>query len=314
MILTLRVLFMGTPDFAVPSLQMLAENHEVIASFTQPDRPKGRGKKLQPPPVKTVSQDLGIPVYQPSSLKEKDVLEQIQSMSPQAIIVVAYGHILPEKILQLPPSGCINVHASLLPKYRGAAPIHWAVINGEQETGISTMVMDKGLDTGDILLQKKIRISMEDTAGKIHDSLALLGAQAIIETLEKLQAGKITPRKQDEQSATYAKMIDKEVEKIDWSSPAENVFNQVRGLNPWPGAYTTLKGERLKVWKTETIEKYTISVPGKILDLLPGKGIIVGTPKGTLIITELQPPGRKKMSAGAFLTGYNLEKGDILGE
>jgi len=305
---------MGTPDFAVPTLQKLAEKHEVIASYTQPDRPKGRGKQLQPPPVKTMSEKLGIPVYQPRSIKEEDVLEQLQSMSPEAIIVVAYGQILPEEILHLPPYGCINVHASLLPKYRGAAPIHWAVINGEKETGVTTMLMDKGLDTGDILLQKKINISIEDTVGTVHDKLASLGAELLIETLEGLQNGIVKPKKQDDNFATYVSMLDRQVEKIDWNSSAEKIFNKVRGLNPWPGAYTTLHGKRLKVWKTEISEKDSVFHPGKILDIIPDKGIEVGTKKGKIIITELQPPGKKRMSASAFLRGYNVEKGDILGE
>jgi methionyl-tRNA formyltransferase len=304
---------MGTPEFAVPTIKKIAENHEVLAVYTQPDKPQGRGKKYKSCPVKIAAQELNILVKQPQNIKDEKIIDELRDLKPDAIIVVAYGQILPLSILKLPYYGCINVHASLLPKYRGAAPIHWAVINGEKETGVSTMLMDEGMDTGDILLQEKIKIDKNNTVGDIHDKLADLGAEIIIKTLAMISNNEIKPIKQDNCLVTYAPKLDENVEKIEWNDEAENIYNKVRGLNPWPGAYTRIHNKRLKVWKTELLNNYSRNNAGKIIDVIPDKGIVIGTGKGELVITELQLQGKKRMNAPSFLRGYQINKYDKLG-
>ena len=244
----MRTLFMGTPDFAVPCLKSLIDaGHEVCGVFTQPDKPKGRGYALTPPPVKLLASKSGIPVYQPKTLKDGEALTIVKELSPEVIVVVAYGKILPKEIIEYPAFGCINVHASLLPRYRGAAPIQWCVLNGEKETGVTTMFMDVGLDTGDMLLKAATPIGDNETAGELHDRLSKLGAELIVETLTKLQSGALIREKQKDGDSCYAPMLTKELSRIDWNKPAQSVHNQIRGLSPWPTAQTRLCGKVLKI-------------------------------------------------------------------
>lgn len=316
----MRLVFMGTPDFAVPSLEaLIASKHNVIGVFTQPDRPAGRGKKLKASPVKTCALTHRLPVYQPERVKNPDAVVLLQALNPDAIVVVAYGQILSPEILQLPSYGCINVHASLLPAYRGAAPIQWAVMHGEKETGITTMLMDKGLDTGDMLCKARLPIPDDATGGEIHDRLALLGARLIIETLTGVEEGKLRPTSQQGESS-YAPLLKKEHEKVDWQRRAEEIHNQIRGLNPWPGAYTLRRGEVLKLWRSRT--DFTPS-PGA--SARPGgygagtivsvrdEGFVVRTGKGDLLVTEVQPAGKKAMGGKDFALGHHIQPGEILG-
>lgn len=246
----MRIIFMGTPEFAVPSLKALyTSGHEIAAVVTQPDRPKGRGHKLTPPPVKLAAQEAGLHVYQPVRIRDPEFIDTLKRVSPQLIAVVAFGQILPKDILELPVYGCINVHASILPKYRGAAPIHWAVINGETETGVTIMQMDEGLDSGDIILSEKIPVSPEDTTGTVHDKLAGLGAQLLVKAVQLISEGRAERIPQDHGAATYAPLLNKDTEKIDWAKSAVEICNLVRGLNPWPGAYTLLRDKILKIWQ-----------------------------------------------------------------
>ncbi len=306
---------MGTPDFAVPSLNKLAEKHDILAVYTQPDKPQGRGKKFKSCPVKIAAQKLNIRVKQPENIKDEEIIDELRDLKPDVIIVVAYGQILPLSILNLPYYGCINIHASLLPKYRGAAPIHWAVINGEKETGVTTMLMDEGMDTGDILLQESIKIFKDNNVGDVHDKLADLGSEIIIKTLNMISQGQIKPIKQSDKHALYAPKIDNNIEQINWIDTAEEINNKVRGLNPWPAAYTKIHDKRLKVWKTEVYKNTNTNTnkPGEVIDIIPDRGIIIGTGKGEIIITELQLQGKKKMDASSFLRGYQVEKSVVLG-
>jgi len=308
----MRVVFMGTPDFAVPSLKALVEDgHDVRAVVTQPDRPKGRGKKYTPPPVKEAAQALSLPVIQPVQIKDPDFIGLLRSYAPEVIVVVAYGRILPPAVLSLPEYGCINVHASLLPKYRGAAPIHRAVINGEKETGITTMFMDEGLDTGDMILKEKVPIHEEDTAGDVHDRLAEVGARLLIETLDMIRQGR-APRVPQKGEASYAPMITGTDELIEWDKPARDIFNLIRGMNPWPGARTYLGNKMLKVWRAQILkDDELLARPGRVMGTVRD-GILVGTGKGLLVITELQMQGAKRMSAADFLRGTPAPLGMIL--
>ncbi|OPX84214.1 MAG: Methionyl-tRNA formyltransferase [Pelotomaculum sp. PtaB.Bin104] len=312
----MRVIFMGTPDFAVPSLRALVESgHTVQAVVTQPDRPKGRGKKEAPPPVKEEAQALGLPVLQPLKVKDQDFIKSLQGFSPEIIVVVAYGQILPRDILLLPEYGCVNVHASLLPKYRGAAPVHWAVINGEQETGITTMFMDEGLDTGDIILQENTPVSDKDTVGTIHDRLAEMGARLLSKTLDLIERAQAPRTPQGDQSS-YAPMITGADELIQWNKPARDIFNHIRGMDPWPGARTFLGGKRLKIWRAHVIEEnqaqeYPHSEPGQILGT-GREGLTVLTGKGIIVIDELQLQGAKRMMTADFLRGTPGILGSVL--
>jgi methionyl-tRNA formyltransferase len=312
----MRIVFMGTPQFAVDSLEKLVEKgHQVVAVVTQPDKPQGRGKRLAPPPIKAKALELNLTVYQPQRINEPGFIEILKELQPEVIVVVAFGQILPQEILGLPPLGCINVHASLLPKYRGAAPIHWAIINGEEETGVTTMLMDEGLDTGPMLLKESIRINETMTMGLLHDQLAQLGANLLVETLEKLSRGQLKPEAQNDALSSYAPLLTKEHEKINWQDRKDNIHNLVRGMNPWPGAYTLLKGARLKIWET-TLEKCPGGEQGKageIIKVTQG-GVWVQTGDHPLLLTKVQPAGKKVMSAVSFANGYGIIPGQYLGE
>lgn len=315
----MKVVFMGTPDFAVPSLRTLTEaGFEIAAVFTQPDRPRGRGRKLSPSPVKEAALELGLPVYQPGRIREEQSAGILKDIRPDVIAVAAFGQILPENILRLPPLGCVNVHSSLLPRYRGAAPIQRAIMNGDSETGVTIMNMEKGLDSGDILLQSRIKIAGEDSFGAVHDRLAALGAQMLVEALELLAEGKLTGIPQDQGSATYAPMITREDEIIDWQQGAAAVRNRVRALNPRPGARTFLGDRVLKIWaagdpgRGESHKTKGEVIPGLILGAA-GEGLAVQCGDGPLVITELQLQGCKRLPAGDFLRGCSIEPGAVLG-
>ena len=310
----MRIVFMGTPDFAVESLNALVNaGHDVAAVITQPDRPKGRGNKLAFPEVKSRALELNLPVHQPASVKEEAFLELLQSYQPDVIVVVAYGRILPQAVLELPQYGCINVHGSLLPAYRGAAPIQRAVLDGCKESGVTIMQMDSGMDTGDMLLQGSLPITEEDNTGTMFEKLAVLGGKLLVEALEGMQQGTIQPQKQSEAEATYAARILKEDEVIDWSKPAETIFCQIRGLAPAPGAYTLWNDQRLKIWKSRISKKETGKAPGTVAEI--GKDyLLVQTGQGCLEVLELQPAGKKAMPAKAFCNGTGIEAGIQFGE
>lgn len=305
----MNVVFMGTPDFAVPSLENIAKVHIVQAVFTQPDKPVGRKMILTPPDVKVCAEKLGIPVYQPVKLKDSDSYEIIKELNPDVIVVVAYGQILPENILNIPKYGCINVHGSLLPKYRGAAPIQWSVLNGDKVTGVTTMYMEKGLDTGDILETKEYEIGINDTAGEVFDTLAEMGGKLILDTLEKAEKGELHPIKQDDSKSSYAKMLDKSMCNIDFSKTNLQVHNQVRGLSPWPVASTKLNGKVLKIFETRLAEGK--GKPGEILNTNP---LTIACGEGAVVVNTVQLQGKKKMDSKAFLQGHKLEKGTVIGE
>lgn len=304
----MNIVFMGTPDFSVPCLQRLIDDgHNVQAVFTQPDRPKGRGNHLAPPPVKELALQHGITVYQPEKLRGSDAFEKLQSISPELIIVVAYGQILPQSIIDLPKYGCINIHASLLPRYRGAAPIQWCILNGETKSGVTSMQMDAGLDTGDMLLSKECEIGENDTAEDLHDRLSLLGADVMSETIALLQKGALKPVKQDDSLSNYAPMLTKDLCPINWTESAQNVHNKVRGLYSWPCATAVLNGKTVKIHKTALCGKVS-GKAGQVAE--SGKRLIVacGDGNGVEIIT-LQAQGKKAMSAQDYMRGSPIEKG-----
>lgn len=307
----MRVVFMGTPDFAVPTLKsIVAAGHDVPAVVTQPDRPKGRGKKETPPPVKEAARALGLPVLQPGRVKDPDFIDVLRGLSPEVIVVVAFGRILPAEILYLPRHGCINVHASLLPAYRGAAPVHWAVINGEKETGITTMYMDEGLDTGDMILREAVPIRDEDNVGAVHDRLAEVGARLLVRTLALVEQGE-APRVPQTGESSYAPVLRAEDEVIFWDRPARDIYNLIRGMDPWPGARTLLAGKVLKVWRAAVLED-AAAEPGVVIS--GGReGLTVGTGRGRLRITELQLQGGKRLQAADFLRGNPVPAGMVLG-
>jgi methionyl-tRNA formyltransferase len=306
----LRTVFMGTPDFALQTLQGLIDaGCKMVGVYTQPDRPKGRGKKLAPPPVKELAQKYDIPVYQPLRLRQPEAVAELEALAPDLIVVVAYGQILPKSVLEIPAHGCINVHASLLPKYRGAAPINKAIIDGETETGITTMFMDVGLDTGDMLVKKTLAIGPEETAGELHDRLASLGRETMEETLRQLCAGTLQRDVQNDEQSTYASMMKKEDGRIDWSRSAQEIHNHVRGLDPWPGAYTTINGELLKL--AETSSEAAEGKPGSVIEA-DKDGVCVACGSGSLRIQLLQLAGRKRLAAADFLRGCPLEAGAMM--
>ena len=311
----MRVIFMGTPDFAVGTLQaLIASGHEVVAVVTQPDKPKGRGKAMQFTPVKEVAVEAGIPVLQPKKVRAPEVVEELKSYAPDVIVVVAFGQLIPKTILEMPRYGCVNVHASLLPKYRGAAPIQWAVIDGEEKSGVTTMQMDEGLDTGDMLLTEEVVLDPEETGGSLFDKLSVVGAQLLLKTLTALENGTVTPQKQPKESTTaYAAMLNKKMGEINWMQSAVQIERLVRGLNPWPSAYTHLGGKTLKIWKAAVVpDKEQAEQPGSVI-LENKKHVAVQTGDGVLEILELQLEGKKRMTADAFLRGYQLENGTKLG-
>ena len=305
----MRIVFMGTPDFAVPSLQALIDaGHDVCAVYTQPDKPQGRKQILTAPPVKTLALEHDIPVFQPNTLKNEDEQARLRVLAPAVIIVVAYGTLLPTAVLDIPPHGCNNVHGSLLPRWRGAAPIQWAVIAGDEMAGVTTMQMAEGLDTGDMLLTYETKVGEKETAGELFDRLAQSGAELLTQTLVKLD--EITPRPQDDAQSCYAHMLDKQMAVIDWSKSAHEIDCLIRGLNPWPIALTTLSGERLKVFAAEKAAGN--GEPGTVLEADPKKGLTVACGEGALKLTEIQLVGGKRMKATDFLRGHAIEVGTKL--
>lgn len=339
----MKIVFMGTPDFSVGALEaLIAAGHELAAVVTQPDKPKGRGHALQTTPVKDAALAHGLPVWQPKKVRDPAFLEDLKQVQPDAVVVVAFGRIIPQAVLELPKYGCINVHASLLPKYRGAAPIQWAVIEGEAVSGVTIMRMDQGLDTGDMLSRVEVPLAEDETGGSLFDKLSQAGAEQLVKTLADLEAGRIQPQKQPAESPTdYARMIQKADGRIDWTRDALSLERLIRGLNPWPSAFTYLKGKTLKIWKAALVpsaqgedspqgksssqekspcRQETLSLqespahrPGEILSA-DKEGLVIQTGKGALEILELQLEGKKRMEAEAFLRGYALEVGSLLGE
>lgn len=308
----MKIVFMGTPDFAVESLQSLIDaGHTVVLAVTQPDKPKGRGKEMQYPPVKECALKNGIPVFQPVKIKTEEAVEQLRKYEADLFVVAAFGQILSKEILDMPKYGCINVHASLLPKYRGAAPIQWAIIDGEKETGVTIMQMNEGLDTGDMLLKTVVPITGEDTGESLHDKLAKAGARLLQKAVSDIERGDIHPEKQDDSQMTYARMLTKDLGKIDFRKPAEEIERLIRGLNSWPSAYTRLSGKNLKVWAADLVQGAG-GAPGEITEVRKD-AIVVSCGKGSLAITELQLEGKKRMKTEAFLLGYEVTPGSILG-
>lgn len=302
----MRVIFMGTPDFAVPSLQKLIDRgDEICAVFTQPDKPKGRGHKLQAPPVKELAMRCGIPVYQPQTLRDEDVQRQIRKLAPDAIIVAAYGKLLPKPVLDTPKYGCINVHGSLLPKYRGAAPIQWAVINGDKTAGVTTMYMGEGMDTGDMLLKAETPVGEDETAGQLFDRLMVLGADLLGETLDKLENGTLERTPQNDSEATHAPMLSKELSKINWNRSADEIHNLIRGLNPWPCAFSVLNGKRIKLLASRTTAGS--GKPGALTVINGELAVFCGS--GALVLTEIQTENGKRMSGKEYLLGHPLAAG-----
>ncbi len=311
----LKVLFMGTPDFAVPTLEALCNSdYEVIGVVTQPDKPKGRGKSVQMTPVKECALKYDIPVFQPIKIREEKNVAKLEELDIDFMVVVAFGQILPKSILDIPKYGCINVHSSLLPTYRGAAPIQWTIINGESKTGITTMFMDEGIDTGDILLQEETPIYDDDTGGSLHDRLADMGAKLLIKTLDGLKAGTIKRIKQDDSKSNYVGMLNKNMGKMNFTKSALELERLVRGLNPWPSAYTSLNGKMFKIWAAKAIEdadKYQDVQGGTIVEINKSS-IIVKTSKGLLELFEVQLEGKKRMLVEDFLRGYQVKVGEQL--
>lgn len=305
----MRIVFMGTPEFAVPCLQKLIDcGHEVSGVFTQPDKPQGRKMILTPPPVKELAVANGLKVYQPVKMKDGTALEMLKEADPELVIVVAYGKILPKEILEYPQYGCINIHASLLPKLRGAAPIQWSVINGFDKTGVTSMQMDEGLDTGDMLIKGEIEIGENETAGELHDRLSVLGAEILEQTINALQNGELHPEKQDHSEFTYASMLSKELSPIDWTMSAQQVHNKIRGLSPWPSANAKLGGKTVKIHKS-VLSDAKGNAAGEIVE--SGKRLVVACGDLNCIeILNLQAEGKKAMSAADFLRGNQLNVGD----
>ena len=311
----MRIVFMGTPDFAVDSLAALVESsdHEIVAVITQPDRPKGRGQKVLMTPVKEYALEKNLVVLQPAKIRTPEFIEELKALAPELIVVVAFGQFLPKEILELPKYGCINVHASLLPKYRGAAPIHYAVMNGEKESGVTIMRMDKGMDTGAMLAKVATYIGEDMTMGELHNELKVAGAHLLLEVIRGIEDGTIKDMPQNDAEATYASLLDKEIEKIEWSKSASEIHNKVRGLNPWPGAYTLLPdGRKLKIWQTRVMTKeYSGTKPGTVV-AFSKEGFIVACGNGCLEVIEVQPESKKKMPADVYCNGYKMKLGEIL--
>lgn len=300
---------MGTPDFAVPSLRAASGLHDVVLVVTQPDRPAGRGKKLTAPPVKACALELGLDVYQPEKIRADEAWVRLESLQPDVIVVVGYGQFIPKRILELPPHGCVNVHSSLLPKYRGAAPANWAVARGETTTGVSTMRLVPKMDAGDVLLQREIEIKSDETAAELNARLAPIGAELLLETLTGLHAGTIEPRTQDESAVTFAPLMKREDGAIDWMLSAREIWNRMRGFDPWPGAYTSRNGKRLHVRKAAVVDQPL--APGRIH--VSGDRLWIGTGEGSLEALEVQPEGKNRMSTSDFVRGYRPENGEVWG-
>ncbi len=304
----MNILFMGTPEFAVPTLRALAAaGHNLLGAYTQPDKAVGRKQIMTPPPVKVCAQELGIPVFQPNTLKDGEAEQNIRTLNPDVIVTVAYGKILPESILNIPKYGCVNGHASLLPRHRGASPIQWAIVSGDNKTGITTMYMAKGIDTGDMLLKCETEIGEYETAGELHDRLSQMGAELMVKTLSGLEKGEITPTKQDDSLSTYAPIINKEMGFLTFEKSARETFNLIRGFNPWPAAYFMLDGKRIKVYASEVSE--TTNKPAGTVICSTGKLTIACGDGSSLTLTEIQPEGSKRMSAKDYLIGHPVEVG-----
>ena len=309
----MKIVFMGTPEFAVPCLQkIIDEGHEVVAVVTQPDKPKGRGKKLAMPPVKELALKYDIPVYQPLKAREESFVDTLKEMNPELIVVVAFGQILPKSILDIPKYGCVNVHASLLQRYRGAAPLNWVIINGEEKTGVTTMYMDEGLDTGDMILKSEIPLDDEITAGELHDKMMIDGAKVLKETIDLIEKGEAPREKQSNENTCYSPIMNKSLGNIDWNKSAIDIHNLVRGINPWPSAYTTYEGQTMKIWKTKVIDKNSDKDPGTIISV-DKEGINVSTSEGIVQIKEIQMAGKKRMEVPEYIKGNNINTDIILG-
>jgi methionyl-tRNA formyltransferase len=309
----LKVVFLGTSEFSCPSLEiLLASSHEILAVVTQPDRPKGRGQKRAFSPIKSLSLAKNLPVFQPERVQDPTFLEVLKSLHPDLIVVVAYGQILTSSVLSIPPRGCVNVHASLLPKYRGAAPIARAILGGETRTGVTTMFMDRGMDTGPILLTEETEIGDSDTMGTLHDRLSGMGAHLLVRTFDGLEKGTITPRPQDPSQATYAPKIEKEEGRINWDTPAPQLFNLLRAFDPWPGAFTVWADRTLKLFLPKLVEGEAMEAPGTVAHAA-ANGLRIATSQGYLLVRELQLENRPRMSVAEFLRGYPLKPGVHLG-
>lgn len=309
----MRIVFMGTPDFSVPTLEALvASEHEVVGVVTQPDKPKGRGKEIHMSPVKECALQHNIPVYQPVRARDEAFVDEMRALNPDVMVVIAFGQILPKSLLELPKYGCVNIHASLLPKYRGAAPIQWAVINGDEETGITTMMMDVEMDTGDMLEKNVVKLDPEETGGSLFDRLSLLGGDLILSTLSKLEKGEITPVPQDHEKATYVKKISKSMGDIDWTMDAVSIERLVRGLNPWPSAFTRWNGKMLKIWEAKVLPDPDVKLPCGSVISASDEGLKIQTGAGVLCVTSLQLEGKKRMDTAAFLRGYQVAAGSMM--
>lgn len=309
----MKIVFMGTPDIAVPCLQkIIDEKYEILGVVTQPDKPKGRGKKLGMSPVKELAIENYIPVYQPVKARDKEFIDKIKSLNPDVIVVVAFGQILPKEILEIPKLGCINVHVSLLPKYRGAAPINWVIINGEEKTGVTTMYMDEGLDTGDMILKTEVNLDENITAGELHDKMMNIGAETLKETLRLIEEGNAPREVQNHEEFSYAPIMNKSLGNIDFSKSAREIHNLVRGVNPWPSAYTTYNDVIMKVWKTKVLDEKSTKDVGTIIDVSKD-GIKVSTIDNVLLIEEIQMPNKKRMLVGEYIKGNTIETGLVLG-
>ena len=308
----MKIVFMGTPEFAVPSLQKLIETHDVECVLTQPDKPKGRGKKISYSPVKEEALKHNIDIYQPIKLKDDgELIEKLKKINPDFIIVVAFGQILTKEVLDIPKYGCINLHASLLPMYRGAAPLNWAIINGEKISGNTTMLMDTGLDTGDMLLKDEVIITENMTCGELHDILSVRGAELLLKTIDGILEGSIIPKKQEKETNFYAKMLDKNLGHINWEKTAEEIHNLVRGLNPWPIAYSNYKGNRMKIYETRVLHESSTKEPGTILNV-DKNGMKVSCEVGCLLIKKVQFPNCKPLTIEQYINGHDIETGIIL--
>lgn len=307
----MKTVFMGTPDFSVPALERLHDEHEVLAVVTQPDKAKGRSGKLTACPVKEKALELGLMVLQPEKARDEAFIQILKELEPEVIVVIAYGQILPKDILELPGYGCVNVHASLLPKYRGAAPIQWAVINGDKVTGVTTMLMNEGLDTGDILLKKEVGVDEKETGGSLFEKLSAVGAELMLDTLSGLERGEITPVPQNEADASKVGLLKKNMGELDFGKSATELERLIRGLDPWPGAFTFFKGKKISLWEAEVIEGE--AHPGVVKEA--GRDYIdIGCGSGILRVTELQAEGKKRMKTRDFLNGFKVETGDVFGE
>jgi methionyl-tRNA formyltransferase len=310
----LKILFLGTAEFARPSLEaLLHSSSELLGVVTQPDRPRGRGQKWIPSPVKSLALQSRISVYQPEKIRDPSFLKMLQALHPDLMVVVAYGQILSPEVLSIPPRGCVNVHASLLPKYRGAAPIVRAILSGDTRTGVTTMFMDPGMDTGPILMTEETEIADEDTAGILHDRLSRMGAGLLLRTLEGLEKNILAPRPQNHSQATYAPKIEREEARVNWNDPAPELFNLIRAFDPWPGAYTLWSGHFLKLFHPRLVEEKSGEAPGTVVQA-SAEGLRIATGYGVLLIREIQPESRPRMSVAEFLNGYPLQKGTQLGD